>query len=94
MEWQPIVANLINTVLVLLAVQGIKKVLPILNAKAPWLLPVIAACIGPVVAIIQGYVGGWLGIAIDLSAIVAIFTGGSAVALYQIGKQFDKGGVK
>jgi len=92
MEWQQIVANLINTVLVLLAVQGIKTVLPVLNTKVPWLLPIIAAGIGPVVAIIQGTVGGWLGIPIDLSSIVAIFTGGSAVALYQISKQANKGG--
>ena len=92
MPWQQIVANLINTVLVLLAVEGIKKVLPIINASVPWILPIIAAVIGPAVALIQGYVGSWLGVNVDLSPIVAIFTGGSAVALYQVGKQFSKGG--
>jgi len=94
MEWQQIVANLINTVLVLLAVQGIKAVLPFLNKSVPWLLPIIAAAIGPVVAVIQSWLGSWLGINIDLSAIVAVFTGGSAVALYQFGKQLSKGGQK
>ena len=90
--WQPIVANLINMVLVLLAVELIKKVIPIINESVPWLLPIIAAVIGPAVALLQGYLGAWLGINIDLSAIVAIFTGGSAVALYQVGKQMRKGG--
>lgn len=94
MAWQQIVANLINTVLVLLAVQGIKSVIPFLNSKTPWLLPIIAAAIGPVVAIIQSWIGSWLGVNVDLSAIVAIFTGGSAVALYQFGKQLSKGGQK
>ena len=90
--WQPIVANLINMVLVLVAVELIKKAIPIINASIPWLLPIIAAVIGPAVALIQGYLGAWLGINIDLSAIVSVFTGASAVALYQVGKQFSKGG--
>jgi hypothetical protein len=47
-----------------------------------------------VVAVIQSWLGSWLGINIDLSAIVAVFTGGSAVALYQFGKQLSKGGQK
>lgn len=94
MDWQQIVANLINTVLVLLAVQGIKMVLPIINSYVPWLLPIIAAAIGPVVALIQGWVGAWLGIPIDLSAITAIFTGGSAVALFMIGRKLKEGGSK
>jgi len=90
--WQPIVANLINMVLVLVAVELIKKSIPIINASIPWLLPIIAAVIGPVVALIQSYLGAWLGVNIDLSSIVAVFTGGSAVALYQFGKQLSKGG--
>ena len=90
--WQPIVANLINMVLVLVAVELIKKSIPFFNASIPWLLPIIAAVIGPVVALIQSYLGSWLGVNIDLSSIVAIFTGGSAVALYQFGKQLSKGG--
>lgn len=92
MTWQPIVANLINTVLVLLAVQAIKAIIPQLSAAVPWLIPIIAAIIGPVVAVVQNFLTSWLGVPIDLSPLVAIFTGGSAVALYQIGKQWNKGG--
>lgn len=87
---QQIIANLINMVLVLLAVEGIKYVLPFLNSKVPWLLPIIAGCIGPVVAVIQGWLGALVGLPIDLSAIVAIFTGSSATALHQVFKQMKK----
>jgi len=77
-------------VLVLLAVEVIKMVLPMLDEFVPWMLPIIAAAIGPVVAMLQGYLQAWLGLPIDLSPIVAIFTGGSAVALYQVKHQITK----
>ena len=94
MTWQPILANLINTVLVLLAVELLKMVIPKLSAVAGWLIPIIAAMIGPLIAVLQNLLTTWLGIPIDLSPIVAVFTGGSAVALYQIGHQLSKGGGK
>ena len=90
MAYQQIVANLINAVLVLLAVELLKMVLPKLKEAVPWLLPLISMIIGPIMALLQGYLGSWLGVAIDLSPIVAIFTGGTSVALYQVQHQRNK----
>jgi len=88
--WQQIIANFINVVLVLVVVELIKMALPILKEKVSWLLPIIAAAIGPAVSLIQGYLGGLIGLPIDLSPIVAIFTGGSASALYDVFRNLGK----
>ncbi len=90
MEWKTLFGALINTVIVMGLVQLIKIYIPKINLAIPWLLPLLAAVIGPIVALIQTAIAGWLGVPIDLSALVAVFTGGSAVALYQIGKQTHK----
>ena len=90
MAYQQIVANFINLVGVLLVVELLKIVIPKLREAVPWLIPIIAAVIGPIMAILQGYLGAWLGIAINLDPIVAIFTGASAVVLYQVQHQRNK----
>lgn len=93
-ELSAILPALINSVLVMVVVQLIKKWIPVINKKIPWLLPIIAGAAGPGIATLQTYLSTLLGVNIDLSPIAAIFTGGSAVALYQIGKQVSKGGQK
>ena len=90
MAYQQIVANFINLVGVLLIVELLKLVIPKLREVVPWVIPIIAAVIGPILAMLQGYLGKWLGFQIDLSPIVAIFTGASAVALYQVQHQRTK----
>lgn len=91
MDWNQIAAALINSVLVLMAVQFLKvKGLPWLNLNAPWVLPLIAILIGPLMQMLTNYLVGMLGYPIDLSPIVGLFTGGMAVALHQIGKQTKK----
>lgn len=89
-EWSSVIAAFINSGVVLGVVQLIKKWLPVLNEKVPWLIPIIAGAIGPAVAALQNWLSTLLGVPIDLSPIAAIFTGGTAVALYQIGKQASK----
>ncbi len=93
MEWMLLLANLINAVLVLMAVQAIKThLLPYLNINAPWVLPIIAFVIGPLMMVAMVALSEMIGYPIDLSPIIGVFTGGTAVALHQVGKQFKKVG--
>ncbi|HXG76466.1 MAG TPA: hypothetical protein VNJ53_07850 [Gaiellaceae bacterium] len=85
--WKPILAGFINTTAVLLLVQGLKTLLPWLRQTTPWLLPVLAASAGPLVAAVQSWLAAWLGAPIDLSPLVAIFSGATATAVHQVGKQ-------
>ena len=91
MDWNEIAAAAINSVLVLIAVQFLKtKGIPWLNLHVPWLLPLIAMAIGPLMMIAMSYLSEYFGYLIDLSPIIGVFTGGMAVALHQVGKQFKK----
>jgi hypothetical protein len=85
--WQVLLAGLINSVLVLATVQGIKAFAPWVRAAIPWSIPIIAMLTGPVVAILQNALAGFLGWPIDLSPILAPFTGAAAVAIHQIHRQ-------
>lgn len=91
MDWNMIAAAAINSVLVLMAVQALKvKGIPWLNLNAPWLLPIIAIVIGPVMTLLMNHLSAYFGYPIDLSPIVGVFAGGTAVALHQIGAQAKK----
>jgi len=92
MEWFSILAALINTAGVLTAVQALKIGIPKLKEKIPWILPILAGAIGPAVAVLQGWLGGILGLPIDISPLIAIFTGASATAANQVYKQVGKAG--
>jgi len=88
MDWNLIAATAINAVLVLMAVQFLKTTgIPWLNKNLPWTLPLIALVIGPLMQMLTNYLMGLLGYPIDLSAIVGLFTGGTAVAVHQIYRQ-------
>jgi len=93
MEYNILIAGFINTVLVLALVQLLKVKVPILKENVPWLLPIVAGGIGPVVAAGQNALFAWLGVPIDLSPIAAIFTGATATAVNQVGKQAAKAAV-
>ena len=84
MEWNLIIAGAINSVLVLLVVQFLKIKIPGIREKAPWLFPVLAMVIGPLIALAQSALASWLGVPIDLSMIAGLFTGATATALHQI----------
>ena len=90
MDWNQIIAVTINSVLVLMAVQFIKNYgLPWLKSNAPWALPLISVLIGPLLTYLMNIVSSLLGYPIDLSPIIGLFAGGTAVALHQIGKQAE-----
>ena len=93
-QYGGIIAAFINSVLVLAIVQLLKIKIPVLREKLPWLIPIIAGAIGPAVAAGQNYLSQLLGVAIDLNPIAAIFTGGTAVAIHQVGKQASKEAAK
>ncbi len=93
-EYGGVLAALINSVLVLAIVQILKTKVPKLKEKLPWLIPIIAGAIGPAVAAGQNYLSGLIGAPIDISPIAAIFTGGTAVAMHQVGKQATKEAAK
>ena len=87
MEWKNLIAMFLNTVGVLLLTQLIKVGVPIIRSATPWLLPILATLAGPVIAVVQNLLAGWLGLPIDLSPLVGLATGGTAVAMHQIHRQ-------
>lgn len=91
MDFMLLLANLINAVLVLAAVQALKTyAIPFLKEKVPWVLPIVAMAIGPLMMLAAEFLFTLIGHPIDLSPIIAVFVGGSAVALHQVGVQFKK----
>lgn len=91
-NWGEVAAAAINSVGVLLAVQGIKYVLPIIRQKWPWAIPIIAMLGGIGIGALTNYLFELIGYPVDLSAIESALTGAGAVALNQIGKQVSRGG--
>jgi len=82
--WTAILAGAINTTGVLVAIQiGKRYVVPALWKSVPALIPILAGALGPAVAVVQNVLAAKLGVPLDLSPIVAAFTGGSAVAVNQ-----------
>ncbi len=87
--WQLVLAGLINGA-------GVFSVLWVFNnhisgwlrANTPWLIPILAAALGPVVALAQSYLAKWLGVPIDLAPLsaMALFSGASATAMHQVYK--------
>lgn len=90
MSWQYFAALFLNSFAIVAAVQLLKNFMPILKAKLSWMLPIIAIIIGPLMAMVTAAVSGFLGYPVDFSIIAGLFTGGSAVALHQIGLQLQK----
>ena len=81
---------LINAFGVAAAVQLLTTVMHVLKLKIGVVIPFIAMAMGPLMALATEEVTKILGIPVDFSAITAVFTGGSAVALHQMGKQLSK----
>ena len=92
MDWQFLVAVLINGVGVLAVVQLVKvHLMPFLKAQHPWALPILAVLAGPIVGFATEFLMAFLGYPIDLSAIVAALTGAMAVVAHQVKAQASKG---
>mgnify|MGYP001570446798 FL=1 len=87
LDWKPLLAMAINTVGVMLVTQLIKTGIPIIHSAVPWLLPILATLAGPVVAVLQSLLAGWVGVPIDLSPLLGLATGGAAVAMHQVHRQ-------
>ena len=90
MDIYGLIAALINSVLVVAAVQFLKVYWPIFKEKMPWLIPIIAGFIGPLIMLLQNMVTSWLGVPVDLSPLLGVLTGGTAVAIHQVYKQTQK----
>ena len=88
MTWQPIMAAAINTVIVLALVEVLKAQVPVIRIAMPWVLPVLATLAGPMVAVAQTSLAGWLNLPIDLSPLVAVLSGAAATTVHQVGRQF------
>jgi hypothetical protein len=89
-DWGEAGAAAITSVGVLIAVQAIKYFLPMLRARYPWAIPIIAVVAGPALAQLTTLLFGILGHPVDLSPIVAVLTGAAAVTINQVGKQVKK----
>lgn len=90
MSWQYFVALLLNSFVIVAAVQFLKWLLPVLKLRVPWLLPILAITLGPLMAMATTAVSAALGYPVDFSPIAGVFAGGSAVAFHQFGKQLQK----
>jgi hypothetical protein len=90
-DWRELIAALINSVLVIGVVQIVKLALPIIKKKMPMLFPLLALFIGPLMTTLQNAVSSQLGFVVDLSPLVGVLTGGTAVAFHQIKSQASKG---
>lgn len=85
--WGSIWAGLINTTAVLVVVQVCKTYLPTLRVRMPAFLPILAGALGPAIALLQNRLATRLGYPIDLSPILALFTGAAATMVNQTIKQ-------
>lgn len=90
-NWQQIVALLINSVLVVVAVQLVKAFLPQLPGGVKQVLALVA---GPLLLAAQSALTSWLGYKIDLGPLIALFGGLSsglaAMGLFDIGKRVGR----
>lgn len=91
MNWNEVIAAVINTAAVLVVCQFIKLYKPKITETMGWLLPFFTLLLGPILAKVQSIIAVWLGVPIDLSPIIAAWTGGAAVAVHQIYHQVEKG---
>ncbi len=83
-------ALLLNSFVIVAAVQLLRFFFPVLKERIPWALPLIAVIIGPLMAMVTTAVSAALGYPVDFSPIAGVFAGGSAVAIHQFGKQLQR----
>jgi len=91
MEWQEVVAGLINGILVIAIVQYLKGAgMSWLKANAPWSLPIIAMVAATVLTAASSGIGALLGYPIDFSPIIAVLTGSLAVTVFDVKHAYSK----
>lgn len=83
-EWQHILALLINSVLVAVAVQLLKQVLPGISGGVKQILAVV---MGPVLLYVQGLISSALGYPIDFAPLIGLFSGLAAMGVFDVGKK-------
>lgn len=82
-----LIALFINTTGTLVVIQLLKTyVIPALSQSYPAMLPILAGLMGPLLAAIQTRLATALGYPIDLSMVVAIFSGAASVGVNQFVK--------
>ena len=91
-EWQQILALFINSILVVVAVQLLKQVMPDIPGGIKQILAIVA---GPLLLYVQGVISGALGYPIDFGPLIAIFAGGTsglaAMGVFDVVKKVGKG---
>lgn len=80
MSWLSILALAINTVGTLVVLKLAATVVPALRDRFPDVVPFLSVLVGPGVAWVQKQLAA-VGILVDLSPLLAIFSGGSAMAI-------------
>jgi hypothetical protein len=83
-NWAEVIAYLINTVLVVLIVQGMNKVWPMIKEKYGFIIPLASPIIALAINTIGKVIGDLLGYPVDFSPIVAVITGTTAVWGHQL----------
>ena len=79
LPWQLIVAYLVNTVVVVVVANLLKKHWADIKPHLPWLAPLL----GMVLPAAAQFLAGVLGHPIDFSPILGLFSGAAAVAMHQ-----------
>lgn len=84
--WGQILGFALNAVGTMVIVKGLAWVIPWFRERVPDLLPIVAGAVGPLLAWVQLQLTEMTGVPISLGVpeILAMFTGGSAVAIAQV----------
>jgi len=90
MNWEYFVALLLNSFVIVALVRVLTYYMPFFKTRIGWSLPIITMMIGPLMALVTTAVSDAIGYPVDFSPIVGVFTGGTAVAFHQFGKQRSK----
>lgn len=87
----PMLAPLINGVLVILIVQYLKNVgMGWLKVNAPWSLPIIAMFAGVTLTAASVLLSGLIGAPIDFSPIIAVLVGSGAIVAFDVKHAYNK----
>lgn len=77
-DWKLILATFVNGTLVLLIVSVINAYKPVIRESYPWVVPLMATALGPVIGAAQSWALSKLGIQVDFSPIIAALAGAAA----------------
>lgn len=89
-DYKVLLSNLANSVIIVGLVQLLKTYWPSVRESYPWLIPIVATALGPLIGVLQVTLLGKFGINVDFSPVLAIFSGAAATTVHQVNRQLKK----